>query len=130
MTFRDPGGRELFDHPDGPRPDPDTPAPARLLAEFDNVLLAHADRSRIVTEEHRRKVMTANGLVLGSLLIDGFVSGTWRIARRAGAVTLLIQPFVRLSVGDRDATAAEGARLLAFVEGGEGTGTVEFSPPA
>jgi hypothetical protein len=130
MTFRDPGGRELFDHPDGPRPDPDTPASARLLAEFDNVLLAHADRSRIVTEEHRRKVMTANGLVLGSLLIDGFVAGTWRIARRAGAVTLLIQPFVRLSVGDRDATAAEGDRLLAFVEGGEGTGSVEFSPPA
>jgi hypothetical protein len=130
LTCRDDRGRQLFDRPDAPRPDPDTPVPVRLLAEFDNVLLAHADRSRIVTDEHRRRIMTVNGLVLGSLLVDGFVAGTWRITRLAGAATLMVQPFVRLSKPDREAAAAEAALLLAFVEGDGSSTRVEFAPPA
>jgi hypothetical protein len=130
VTRRDEHGRHLFDRPDAPCPDPDTPVPVRLLAEFDNVLLAHADRSRIMAEEHRRSVMTVNGLVLGSLLVDGFVAGTWRITRQAGAATLVVQPFVRLSKPDRLAAEAEAARLLDFAEGKAAPTKVEFAPPA
>ncbi|MEU4313179.1 winged helix DNA-binding domain-containing protein [Nocardia sp. NPDC024068] len=54
-VFTDEDGRELFDLPDAPRPDPDTPAPPRFLYDFDNLLLSHADRSRVLTEAYRRQ---------------------------------------------------------------------------
>jgi hypothetical protein len=129
VTFRDEHGRELFDRPDAPRPDPATPVSVRLLAEFDNVLLSHADRSRIMTEQHRKRVMTVNGLVLGSLLVDGFVGGTWKIIRSRGGVRLVVQPFSRLSKPDREAAESEGRHLLDFVEGGTGIGSVELASP-
>ena len=80
-TFRDERGRELFDLPDAPRPDPGTPAPTRFLPEYDNVLLSHDDRSRIVSAETRRALSGAGGLGHGSVLHDGFVCGLWRIER-------------------------------------------------
>ena len=61
VTFRDEQGRRLYDLPDAPRPDPDVPAPARLLAEYDNVLLSHADRGRILADVDPRMVMTRTG---------------------------------------------------------------------
>ncbi|MFF1870478.1 winged helix DNA-binding domain-containing protein [Streptomyces sp. CB03911] len=78
-TFRDEQGRILYDLPDAPRPDAATPAPVRLVAPFDNLLLSHADRSRILPEEVRSRVMTVNGLVAGSLLVDGLVAGSWEL---------------------------------------------------
>src|SRR5918998_1632101 len=88
--FRNEHGKELFDLPDAPRPDPDTPSPARFLPEFDNVLLSHADRTRIITDEHRKRVMTINGLILGTVLVDGFACGTWKITRNRATATLRI----------------------------------------
>jgi hypothetical protein len=113
-SFCDERGRELLDVFDAPLPDPETPAPARLIAEFDNLLLSHADRSRIFADEHRQRFITVNGQVLGTVLIDGFVQGTWKIARLRDAATLIIEPFAAVSQQDRDAVAEEGARLLAF----------------
>ncbi len=88
VTFRDEHGVELFDLPDAPRPDAATPAPPRFLPEYDNALLSHADRSRIIADEHRQRVFTK-----GALLVDGFVRGAWTLARKRGEATLRIEIF-------------------------------------
>ena len=129
LTFRDERGRELFDLPDAPRPDPSTPAPARFLAEFDNVVLAHADRARIAGGYPASRFITVNGLVLGTILVDGFVGGTWKIARERDAATLHVAPFAPLAPPDRAALAEEGARLLAFAAP-EDAHAIVFADPA
>ncbi|WNZ61041.1 winged helix DNA-binding domain-containing protein [Myxococcus sp. MxC21-1] len=113
-AYRDEHGVELFDIPNARRPDPDTPAPVRFLSEFDSVLLAHADRTRIISDAARKRVFTLNGIVRATILVDGFVRGTWRIERARGTATLCITPFARLSREDRAALSDEGGRLLAF----------------
>jgi hypothetical protein len=114
-VFRDEQGNELLDLPDAPRPDPDTPAPPRFLPEYDNVLLSHADRTRIVAvADHRRLLVYKNGIVPGTVLVDGFVRGTWRIARQRDAATLHVELFERVARSERAALTEEGGRLLAF----------------
>jgi hypothetical protein len=120
IVFRDENGRELFDLPDAPRPAPDTPAPPRLVAEFDNLTLAHADRTRIVSDADRKLIITVNGTVLGTVLIDGFVAGRWKIARRGSASSLNIEPFRKLATTDAAALTREGMELLAFAAAKEG----------
>ncbi|WP_031081326.1 winged helix DNA-binding domain-containing protein [Streptomyces sp. NRRL WC-3549] len=73
-----PDGTVLYDVPGAPRPGADTPAPPRLMAMWDSVLLAYADRSRVVPPAYRRVVIRANGDVLPTLLVDGRVAGVWR----------------------------------------------------
>jgi hypothetical protein len=114
-TFRSEAGRELFDLPHAPRPDPDTPAPPRFLPEYDNVLLGHADRSRMVSDGVRRGLSAAgDSKTVRVVLIDGVVAGTWAIERDGDAATLVVDPAVHLSTAERDALADEGARLLGF----------------
>ncbi len=120
-TFVDERGRELFDVPGAPLPDPDTPAPPRFLPEYDNVVLGHADRTRVVADEHRLKALT------NSLLVDGFVRGTWKIIRRRDAATLLVEPFSPLSGRDASAVTLEGERLLAFAAAGAGARDVRIA---
>ncbi len=120
-TFRDGRGRELFDLPQAPRPDPDTPAPARFLAQFDNLTLSHADRSRVIDDEHRRRIATRGGMVPGTVLLDGFVQGMWRLTRQRRAARLHIEPFGRWTRRDRTAVTDEGAALLRLVAGEEHT---------
>lgn len=113
-TFRDERGREVFDLPDAPRPDPETPAPPRFLAEFDNALLSHADRTRILADAHKASVFTVNGIVKGTILVDGHVAGVWRIERERGAAALRIEPFAHLPADTRAALEEEGTHLLDF----------------
>lgn len=128
-VFRDERKRELFDLPSAPRPPEETPVPVRLVAEFDNLLLAHADRSRIIADEHRKVVVTKNGLVLGTFLVDGFVAGTWKAARSRKSATLTLTPFQPLTGNTRAELEAEGQRLLEFLEPEAATRQVEFAAP-
>jgi hypothetical protein len=115
VSFSDEAGRELFDRPDAPRPDPGTPVPVRLVAPFDNVLLSHVDTARILPAEHRGRVMTQNGLVPGTFLVDGFVQGTWKLTLARRTASLAITPFgAKVTKKVAAALQREGARLLAL----------------
>ena len=124
VNFRDERGRELFDVPGAPLTDPETPAPPRFLPEFDNALLSHADRTRIISEEHRRPLL--NDPMMRGVLLDGFACGTWKTERTRGTLTLVIQPFERLSKEDRNTLAGEGERLLRFVAEPQGADDFEI----
>lgn len=117
-VFRDESGRELFDLPEAARPDPDVTAPVRLLAPYDNALLSHADRTRIMTDDDRRQIITVNGLVKGTLLVDGFARGYWEIATAGARSTASITPFRPLSKRHAAGVMAEAARLLRFAAPG------------
>ncbi|WP_392673503.1 winged helix DNA-binding domain-containing protein [Streptomyces sp. LN785] len=116
VTFRDENGVELFDLPDAPRPDPDTPAPPRFLPEFDNVLLGHADRTRIIPPRYRGRNGNGNQ-AYGTVLVDGFLAAVWRYGTPGGkpreATTLTVQALGRLSRAERDAVTEEGMGMLA-----------------
>jgi hypothetical protein len=126
-AFRDEHGRELLDQPDAPLPDPETPVPVRYLPEFDNVLLAHADRTRIISDGHRRRMITKNGLVRGGVLVDGFVCGQWKVDRERGAATLNVELFEPITKADKNALVEEGERLLAFAAGDARSRDIQFT---
>src|SRR5690606_5215516 len=86
-AFRDARGRELLDLPDAPRPDPGAPAPPRFLPQYDNVLLAHADRSRFATPRERAALSDGFATGWGSLLVHGRARGRWRVERDRGRGT-------------------------------------------
>ena len=113
-TFRDENGVELFDLPDAPRPDPDTPAPPRLLPEFDNLLLSHADRTRVIPPANRGRTWQANTFYC-PLLVDGFLAGVWRIIGDA----LVIEPFTDLSRAERTEVTEEAERVLGVLHAQE-----------
>lgn len=112
-----PDKQRLVDLPDADLPDADMPAPVRLLPAFDNVLLGHADRTRLIRDEHRPQVMPGRAQVKPTILIDGTVQGTWSLT--AGEIRL--EPFRRLSNAEREAVDEEAHKMLAFV-GGSGMG--------
>ncbi len=128
LTFRDEADRELFDLPDAPRPDPATPAPVRFLGEWDNMLLSYADRTRIIAEVDRLRMWTVNGIVPGSILLDGFVAGTWKIHRQRNATVLRISPIRPVSVEERTELEMEGMRLLTFAAADAADQSIEIDP--
>nr|BBH92969.1 hypothetical protein KTA_11680 [Thermogemmatispora argillosa] len=113
--YRDEQGQELFDLPDQPLPPADLPAAVRFLPDFDNLLLAHANRERILPAAYRRTVLLPPGRVLPTILIDGFVAGTWTLQRQRESLTLLISPFRPLGATQRQELMAEGEQLLRFL---------------
>lgn len=113
LEFRDENGRALYDVPDAPRPGGDAPAPVRFVPDFDNLLLSHADRARIISEEHRKRVFTVNGIIRATFLVDGFVHGMWKIEKKRGEAVLRVDPFAPVPKRERAALEEEGLRLLA-----------------
>lgn len=111
LVFRDENGTELFDLPDAPRPDEDTPAPPRFLPEYDNLLLSHADRTRVVPAEYRTRTWTANQ-AHRVFLLDGFVAGLWRLDEAKDRTTLTIEPFAPVTRAARAALVTEAERTL------------------
>lgn len=112
-----PDGEELFDVPGAPRPPQDTPAPPRLLAMWDSVLLAYSDRSRVVPPQYRGLVARMNGDTLATLLVDGRVAGVWRpVAPGAGAgAGIEATAFHPLPEQVWEALAGEARSLTAFL---------------
>lgn len=111
VRLEGPGGVELFDVPEGVVPDEDVPAPPRLLPMWDSVLLAYADRSRIISDEYRPHVIRRNGDTLASVLVDGYVVGVWRVIDGGVEVTT----FERLSDEAWDGLEAEARALADFL---------------
>lgn len=116
QVFRDEDGRELFDLPDAPRPPADTPAPVRFLPDFDNILLSHENRDRIIREEHKPKVYAKNLMVASTFLVDGFVAGTWKAERKSRTASIVLNPFGRLSRNSRKELESEADTLIRFLE--------------
>lgn len=108
-TFRDDAGRELFDVADGPLPDPETPAPVRFLPEFDNLVLSHEDRTRVIDRQFE-----LTQWLRGSILVDGFVRGTWRHDVQAGKAVLQVR-LGDVPAPEWDDVAAEAGRLMEFL---------------
>jgi len=129
MVFKgETGRRELFDLAGAPRPGEDVPAPARFLPEFDNLVLAHADRTRLLADEHRGALVTKNLRVRATFLWDGMVAGTWEVQRRGGAVTLVLTPFHVLPARAARALTAEGEALLRFAADDATSAAVQITP--
>lgn len=116
VTYRDERKRELFDLPDMPIPDADTPAPERFLPEYDNLLLSHDKRTRVVADEYRKRVYLPGLRVASTILVDGFVAGAWKAEKTKGVAALMITPFAPLKKSSRDALTEEGEKLIRFIE--------------
>ncbi|MFC3764816.1 DNA glycosylase AlkZ-like family protein [Tenggerimyces flavus] len=112
-TFANEKGGVLYDVPDAPLPDPDTPAPPRFLPEYDNLLLSHDDRTRVIDDGRAVPLPPGNGAKRGTLLVDGFFRGMWNL----DGTTLWVSPFAPLATADADAVSEEAYRLVAFLGG-------------
>ncbi|HEY3541684.1 MAG TPA: winged helix DNA-binding domain-containing protein [Gaiellaceae bacterium] len=112
-TFRTDDGRELFDVPRAPLPAADTAVPVRFLPKWDNTLLGHADRRRVITDELRRGVIAKNGDVAATVLVDGFVAATWTYDRAGTVSVTYVAPVSRTQ---KLAVAQEAARLQEWLK--------------
>ena len=121
-AYRDGRGRELLDVADGELTDAAVEAPVRFLPVYDNLLLSHADRSRMMGRWYPDTRYSR-----GSVLVDGFVAAGWHLERASGSATLLIDAFSDLAAADRAAVEAEGEALLAFLAADAASRTVAIS---
>lgn len=123
-AYRGPDGAELLDLPDIELPDSDVPAPPRFLPEYDNLLLSHADRRRVIPHGQPVPLWPGNGATRGSLLIDGCWDATWQITAEA----LTITPLRPLTATEESAITAEAEKLLAFTSPASPTRPIRFTP--
>ncbi len=114
VTFEGEDGRELFDLPDAPRPDADTPAPPRFLPLYDNVYLGFDNRRRMLDENDMKRVNILAEFK-PAVLVDGIVAAGWSIAVKKGAAVLDIEPYHKLRKAHLEPLEAEGLNFLKFM---------------
>ncbi len=129
LTFRDERKRELFDLPDAPRPDAESPVPVRFVPEYDNLLLSHYDRARVIAEEHRSRIVSKNLQVRATFLMDGFVAGACKVERTRAGAALVIEPFGKLTRKTKSELEAEGHAMLRFIEPDATKGDIRYTMP-
>lgn len=127
VTFTSENGAELFDLPDAPRPDPDTRIPVRILAAFDNLILSHADRSRVISSEARARLFTPNGVFPPVVLVDGQVVGEVKLSASKAASVLTVTPYRTLSKAKQATVAAEARRMSKFANPAAASHEVAFN---
>ena len=115
VTFKDERGRKLYDLRDAARPPGETPAPVRLLADFDGAVLCRADRTGIIRPERAPLMASKNGLIPPMVLVDGVVAGTWRIEAKKKSVAVNVRLFDKVAAKDRKAIEAEALSAAAFL---------------
>jgi uncharacterized protein YcaQ len=115
-VFADEDGKVLYDLADAPRPGGDIPAPVRFLPKWDNLLLAHDNRERVLPMAYRKTVIKVNGDVMPTFLVDGIVAGMWSIKRERATAVLSLEPLAPLEPSARASLEEEGTALLRFVE--------------
>lgn len=124
--FRDEAGHELFDLPDAPRPDPETPAPVRFIADYDNLLLSHADRSRFIGDGERAAFTYQDGPIPGMLMLDGTALGQWHLRRDKGGATVVLRLVRALASDEEAAVRSEVDAMLRFSVPEAKTYSIEF----
>jgi hypothetical protein len=111
----DENGRELFDVPEAPLSSGDLPAPVRFLPEYDNVLLSHADRTRVIPDKRPVPLFAGDGARAGTVLVDGDYRATWRLSVVGGAARITVTAMPGLTRRESDDVHTEGLRLLSFL---------------
>lgn len=114
-TYTDERGRTLYDAADAELADPDLPAPVRLLGWYDNAVLSHQDRTRIVPEGNALH-LRAFAAAVAPVLVDGYLAGLYKIFPEAGVARLRICPTRTWTKAERTAVEAESQALLGFLE--------------
>lgn len=111
-TYTDERGRTLYDAADLDLADPDLPAPVRLLGWYDNALLAHQDRARVLVDAPQRQPTT----MVSPVLVDGFVAGVYKVFVKSGVARLRVSPGRVWTKAEVAQVESEAAALLAFLE--------------
>ncbi len=114
VSFGDEKGIELFDLPGRPLPPASTPLPVRLLARWDQPLLAYADRERIVPLEVQPLKLTLSGDQ--TVTVDGRVAASWKLERSRDAVQVTVTPHVEIRRKSRAEIRAEAKQTARFIE--------------
>ena len=127
VEFAGADGRTLYDLPEGPRPDPETPAPVRFMPEYDNVWLGFADRYRIQPELARNRMVLVNGYI-AAYTVDGFIAGNWTLERRKDLLAISILPFRQPSPSEAADVEAEAHATGTFLADGQSRVEVEWKP--
>lgn len=121
VRYRDGEGRILYDLPLSELPDEDVPAPVRLMYDFDNLFLSHADRSRVITQKavEVSPAFVKTNVMWKLILVDGFTAGDWTISRAKRTTTLTIHQWEPFAEDDLAAAMTEAAALLEFLAPGD-----------